>query len=462
MLRLRFSCGRVDREKLEFVVRTIEKYHIEKIHVTTCQTIQLHNLDENAVCKIAQEALNYGIVTRGGGGNYPRNVMASPLSGAEQGEYFDVLPYAEMAGKYLLGILREVKLPRKLKVCFSNSPRNLTHATYRDLGFAARADGRFDVYSAGGLGNNPKMGVLVAEGVEGGMVLYYIKAMIKLFTACGNYENRAKARTRYMQDTLGDGYREAFLEKLAEAMKEEKLEFSVEERVVDKKGDGTEIADKRAIPQKQKGLYAVKYHPVGGCPAPEKMIRIYEAIRDMEQVELRLSPDETIYMVNCTGQEAKKLLEVTEDGADTALACSVACIGASICQIGLRDSQKLLRTIVDASKTWGFDDGVLPVIHISGCPSSCGTHQTGRIGFRGAVKKVAGKPEPAFILWVNGKEEEGKEQFGQQMGTILEREIPLFLEELGREIASAGMKFDEWYQQKEERFLEIAEKYTGV
>lgn len=48
---------------------------------------------------------------------------------------------------------------RKLKVCFSNSPANLPHATYRDLGFAARADGRFDVYSAGGLGNNPRFGV---------------------------------------------------------------------------------------------------------------------------------------------------------------------------------------------------------------------------------------------------------------------------------------------------------------
>ena len=57
-------------------------------------------------------------------------------------------------------------MPRKLKVCFSNSPANVTHATYRDLGFVARPDGTFDVYSAGGLGNNPRFGVKVAEGVE--------------------------------------------------------------------------------------------------------------------------------------------------------------------------------------------------------------------------------------------------------------------------------------------------------
>ena len=66
------------------------------------------------------------------------------------------------------------KMPRKLKVCFSNSPANVTHATYRDLGFAACPDGTFDVYSAGGLGNNPQFGVKVAEGVAPEKILYYI------------------------------------------------------------------------------------------------------------------------------------------------------------------------------------------------------------------------------------------------------------------------------------------------
>ena len=92
--------------------------------------------------------------------------MCSPLSGVEQGECFDTLPWAEAAGEYLMTFIHAQKMPRKLKVAFSNSPKNITHATYRDLGFAARPDGKFDVYSAGGLGNNPRLGVLVAEAVE--------------------------------------------------------------------------------------------------------------------------------------------------------------------------------------------------------------------------------------------------------------------------------------------------------
>ena len=140
MLRLRLPGGRVSREKLKFVVDAVEKYHIDKVHFTTCQTIQLHNLNADSVCALAVEALDCGIVTRGGGGDFPRNVMVSPLSGVEKGEYFDVSPYAEAAADYLMGFIKTVKLPRKLKVCFSNSPENVPHATFRDLGFVARAD----------------------------------------------------------------------------------------------------------------------------------------------------------------------------------------------------------------------------------------------------------------------------------------------------------------------------------
>lgn len=458
MLRLRLPGGRLSVDKLGFVVRSIEQYKIDKVHLTTCQTIQLHNLSADAVCDLAVAALEHGIVTRGGGGDFPRNVMASPLSGVEKGEYFDVLPYAEAAGEYLMGLIKTVKLPRKLKVCFSNSQANHTHVTFRDLGFAAREDGLFDVYSAGGLGNNPKMGVLVAEAVPGSQILYYIKAMVKLFVSYGNYENRAKARTRYMQDVLGDKYVEAYQEKLTEAMSEEKLDIQAEQRVVTKQPDGVQVDDRRVASQKQEGLYAVEYHPIGGCPAPAKLKELYEAMKDMEQTEIRIAPDEKLYVINLTGAEAQKILEITKDSAQTEFEASVACIGASICQVGLRDSQKVLAELVSASREWGYEDGVLPKIHISGCPSSCGTHQIGRIGLRGAVKKVDGKTQPAFVLTVNGNDEEGKERFGEQVGTITEAEIPVFFEELGKEISDAGMKFDEWYEVHADRFKEIAER----
>ena len=48
-----------------------------------------------------------GIVTMGGGGDFPRNVMCSPLSGVEKDEYFNVMPYAEAAADYLMNFIKD-------------------------------------------------------------------------------------------------------------------------------------------------------------------------------------------------------------------------------------------------------------------------------------------------------------------------------------------------------------------
>lgn len=462
MLRLRMPGGRVTKEKLLFVAKAIRKYQVKKMHFTTCQTIQLHDLLQDAVCGIMEEALDVGIVTMGGGGDFPRNVMCSPLAGVEKNEYFDVRPWAEAAGEYLMGFIKAEKMPRKLKVGFSNSPENLTHATYRDLGFAAREDGKFDVYSAGGLGNNPRLGVKVAEGVEPERILYYVKAMWLTFRAYGNYENRGKARTRYMQEALGgpEKYKEAYLEKLKEVLDSgEDLRIQVDEQPVTKSGDGTTVSDARVLEQKQPGLYTVVWHPIGGQPEPESFCALCDVLENMEAVEIHLSPDEAAYIVNLTGEEAKKVLAATADSARTVFETSVSCIGASICQIGLRDSQGLLRTCVDAVRAAGIPDGALPQIHISGCPSSCGTHQTGKIGFRGATKKVDGQSCSAFVLYVNGDERQGQEAFGRELGTVAEAQIPAFLVKLGQMVAESGMDYEAWSQANPDGLEQIAKDY---
>lgn len=148
MLRLRLPAGRVTKEKLAFILDAAHTHGIDTLKITTCQTIQLHHLTGRQVLAISTAALEAGIYCRGGGGDHPRNVMVPPLSGVQPGETFDVIPYAEAVSDYLLSILYEIKLPRKLKVGFANHPDNLTHATIRDLGFVARADGAFDVYIA--------------------------------------------------------------------------------------------------------------------------------------------------------------------------------------------------------------------------------------------------------------------------------------------------------------------------
>ena len=464
MLRLRMPAGRVTREKLAFVAQMLRTYTVPRAHFTTCQTIQLHDLDQDTVCTIMEQALDAGIVTMGGGGDFPRNVMCSPLSGVQKDEYFDTLPWAEAAGNYLLGFIKAEKMPRKLKVGFSNSPANQTHATYRDLGFVARADGKFDVYSAGGLGNNPRMGVQVGEAVEPSQILYYIKAMWLTFRAYGNYENRGKARTRYMVEALGgeQNYIKAFREKLDEVYASgEELTLSVEPQVIAKSGDGTTVSGPRIIEQKQPGLYTVIWHPIGGQPAPETLCALSDLLANMQDAELRLAPDEAAYIVNLTGAEAEKVLAATADSARTLFETSVSCIGGMTCQVGMRDSQGLLTACIAAVREANLPDGALPQMHISGCASSCGTHQTGSIGFRGASKLVDGKPQSAFTLFVGGCDRQGNEAMGRELGAILESEIPAFLVELGKTVAASGKNFAAWRESDPEGIDRIAAPYLA-
>ena len=56
MLRLRMPAGRVTKERMDFTADMLKKYHISRMHFTTCQTIQLHDLHQDAVCKIMEES----------------------------------------------------------------------------------------------------------------------------------------------------------------------------------------------------------------------------------------------------------------------------------------------------------------------------------------------------------------------------------------------------------------------
>lgn len=428
MLRLRMPGGVMTKEKLAFVVQSIKEYEVKRVHLTTCQTLQLHDLSKAQVCELAVKALSCGIVTRGGGGDFPRNVMVSPLAGVEEGEYFDVLPYA-------------------LK---------------------------------------PAFGVRVAEGVAPDQILYYIRAMHELFCAYGNYENRAKARSRFMQEALGgaEAYKEAFLKKLDEVYAEEgdltleMGETSLSEETVQDQSTAfaasreilfASISDpymrKRVIPQKQNGLYSVACHPLGGSPEPSLFADLYEVIESIPGAELRLSPEEMFYVINCRAEDVKKVLEVTSS-EKAVCSCSrfeesVACIGASICQQGVRDSQALLHRLIEMEREEGFEDGILPQIHISGCPSSCGTHQTGVIGFRGGVKSVNKEVKPAFNLFVKGCCFQGKERMGEELGAILEENIPAFLKALGHAVQESGLDFEGWYAKDAEGIRKIAENFLA-
>ena len=170
---------------------------------------------------------------------------------------------------------------------------------------------------------------------------------------------------------------------------------------------------------------------------------------------------EGVYFRNLNGNEARELLELTENmGATTNFEQSVSCIGIPTCQVGICNSQGTLNSIMDYFKDKEYKSDVLPRVYISGCGNSCGVHQIGSIGFTGKKKRVGEKIEECFTMFAGGSFGVGKTNLGNSYGDIPGNKIPEFLYELSKAIEVSDLKFEEYLEEKEESFKEIVNKYA--
>ena len=65
------------------------------------------------------------------------------------------------------------------------------------------------------------------------------------------------------------------------------------------------------IAQKQAGRYAVAYHPIGGMVPAQKFGEIYAVIKDAANAEVRVAPDETLYIINLEEEQAERIHKIT-------------------------------------------------------------------------------------------------------------------------------------------------------
>lgn len=470
MIRLRFSSGVVTKSQLHKVYDFAKKYDLDGIHFTTRQAIQLHDLDIDGICDIMEEGIKNNIFTRGSGGNFPRNVGLSPLSGVDVDEAFDVTPYAVATDKHFMSKITTYHLPRKLKVSYSSCPLDSAHTTVQDLGFlAVMKDNKpyFRVFVGGGLGKNPNLGLELDELIEPKDVLYYVEGLTKLFMAEGDYSNKHKARVRYMVYKLGE---EEFIRKFKEFVDKEKESNNLDIKLEDitYPNDGgikTDIKDCRLFPQKQEGYYSVYIHPIGGQLKLNDLKILLDFIDDFKFASIRLAMTEGIFIINLNGKEAESLLEVSREFSGcTSIEKSISCIGVPRCQMGIQNSQNMLHKIIDYFKSNCNSDNTIlnaiPRVYISGCMNSCGVHQIGAIGLTGKKKKFNNEMCDAFEMFVDGNFEYTKSRLGKSLGDFKVDDIPKMLFEIGEKIANSDMDFYTYYSANEDEIKCITSKYS--
>ena len=464
MARFRMPAGIASIKNLKLIYDFANRFKVESIHITTRQAMQLHGITIDEVCNIMKEGISKELYIRGSGGNYPRNVSASPLSGVEKDEVFDISSYAMAVGQHFLNKIYTYNLPRKFKVAFSSNEKDESHVTATDLGFLAvikNGAQYFKVYLGGGMGNNSRLSVAYEQLIKPEDILYHVEALTQLFINEGDYVNKGKARIRYIKERMGDeNFLQCYNGYLEKVKAKENLKIKVKNRVYNKVGSETSINNIRLISQKQSGLYSVYVHPTGGQLKIEHLKLIMDKTKNIDDVEIRLTMTEGLYIRNLNGKEAETFIELTEEiGGNTALECSIACIGVPTCQSGVLESQHTLREILSYFKENNLTEDILPQVHISGCLNSCSVHELGTIGFCGKKKKINEKLTNVFELHFGGDLGIGKTKLAKHYGDITQEEVPRFLFELASAVANSNKDFTSWAEQNIDQLNQIIKKY---
>jgi len=416
MVRVRGAAGVFLSEHANLIADLSKTYGNGIVHVTTRQDLQIHGVKIDDTPAILERLLEAGLSTRGGGGNTVRNVAVCPFAGVDADEAFDVTPYALALTEYLIRERSSFSLPRKFKVAFSGCSKDCALASITDLGFFAhKRDGvrGFSVYAGGGMGAHSALGIKIEEFVPDTAIFEIAEAMKRVFDQHGDRTNRSKARLRYVVARLGEEeFRRLYQEEL-ESVRCEDLH-----------------APKISITERKTNVSAIPVHlPLGDIPADHLQLLADIAynlgdgvIRTTQQENLQLRVSSSMI-----DEATAAVKEIDERFMHSKSVQCVACVGATICQLGLCNSRGLAEAI-EAE----LQDISLPfeaTVQISGCLNSCGHHPIASFGLYGSAVRMNGRLVPFYNIVAGGHLCEGNSALAQPITRIPARAVPSMLKQ---------------------------------
>ena len=450
MARIRNTGGILSVAQLKKISECAKKYSKNSIHLTTRQDVQFHDVSLENTAHLLEELTFVELYTKGTGGNCSRNVACSVLSGFDADEIFDVTDFALKTSEFLAQEDKAFNLPRKLKISFSNSSLDTAYASIADLGFIAEIQNGikgFKVYAAGGLGLNPNPAIVINDFIPVNDYIYHVYTILNLFYDHGDRQNRNKARSRYILKRLGeDNFKNLYNEYLEKA----KTDSIFLENW---------IASSQAPRNDEHSLYLYLHPEKGNFQA-----KYLDWIADFAQncgyeISLKLSPSQGLIIAGLKEEDTILLKEKFANIInDYEILNLVSCVGSSICNSGICNSQELLSSIISKFKNEDIEiKQALPQVHISGCHNSCGQHQVAKIGFSGKLKKINDKSVQFYKLFLGGVVSAEKTSFGEEIAELPAFIIPEFLYKLANlKISSEISCFYDFISSKKQAIIGLA------
>ncbi len=485
MIRIRATAGGATPEQLIRVGSLAKEFGKPVIHMTTRQEMQLHDIKLDDTPTIMRKLVEVGLSCRGGGGNTMRNVMASFDSGINPSEEFDVTPHAIALSSHLLADEDSWSLPRKFKICFSNSAQDHTLAVFNDLGFIARTRQRqrgFQVWIAGGMGCRPRLARLLQDFIPEDQVLQVYLAIKQLFYTHGNRKNKNSNRLRFLWDELGeDQFLEIYQREFdqVESSSENRLELAE----VQNYGDVSNLTpltisnesyntwERRYVStQKQPGLRTVQIPLNKGDISADDVITLGNLLTSFGSNVLRFTTRQNIQLRNIPQEYLGHIFNTvfqldTLSDSPGIVGNLISCKGAKTCTAGICFSQDAAQAV---QQTLTYSDSALELpdelnINISGCPNCCGQHYAGDLGFSGKVARNNGRTFPAYWIYGGASPNSTAPRFAERTGWVPARALPSAVQEILEKYSKHKTQYplfaDYFINGGQQDMLNICEKY---
>jgi len=453
MLRVRLPAGVVYPHQLRKFADVARKYGNARLHATTRQDIQIHDVPLDGICPALTELANAGLSARGGGGNTVRNIMACPGAGVCSLEVFDVSPCATALTEFLLSDPLSLELPRKYKIGFSGCSEDCIGATVNDVGFIAKNSATgpgFSVYAGGGMGANSRVAQLLEEFVPAHEAHLVAEAIKRVFDKHGNRKDKNRARLRYLVEEKGfDRFKRLYHDELAGLRSENPAtpgEGEIPRRSTpawigpSEPGAGFAAWRRRHVTEQRQSGYTIVNVPLFlGDVSADTLEDLADVIGLCGEGMVRVTSSQNL-VIRWVPEAALPALHHELDAIGLAnppgtgshmLRETIACTGADTCRLGVCLSQGLTRAICDTLECAGL---TLPetknlTMHLNGCPNSCGRHPIGPIALHGVARRIDGRAVPHYVLELGGRVGEGRTRLAENVDTLPARNIPSFMVE---------------------------------
>ncbi|GBD00477.1 Sulfite reductase [ferredoxin] [bacterium HR18] len=411
MLRCRIAGGLLSSHQARGLAELAMRYGGGYLDLTTRANIQVREIRAQDAANVLMALADLGLTSRGAGADNIRNITATPTTGFDVQELFDLRPLVRALYYYILHSRDLYNLPRKFNVAFDSGGVVTAAAETNDLGFiAVRVEEGHEV--APGVYFRIELGGVTGHGSfaqdTGYMVppeacLATAAAIIRVYLEHGDRTNRKKARLKYLLEAWGP---ERFMEAV-----QKRLAFPLVKlpRTACWRPSPRPNAHVGIHPQKPEGHYYIGIDvPVGRLQADQ--LRALADIADRYGTgELRLTVFQNLLIPGIPEAELNAACDALHriglSPTATALRQGlVACTGNAGCPYARTNTKAhALELVRYLEETAGIRIDQPLNIHLTGCPHSCAQHYCGDIGLLGVkVQTPNGETVEGYDIVVGG------------------------------------------------------------